>query len=1103
MLMPAFAYDTAQIIKWLGASTVAKARGYVDEVRHLHWDNDVLRADVKGTQRQPYHVEVKFRDDRGAISAQGRCSCPVGFGCKHAAAALLATASDKPEEPDSVRAEVAGWLEGFRSRFASTRSTAAKKTTEANGALALAYVLGTSRVMRMPEVALHKVRLSPDGSLQTLDRPWTNLDSALVKQPKFVSDDDLTILRALIIGRTRNDFGGFALHGEEGADLLQRMLATGRLFTATPSSRDVGEPRRPLTQGEARPGRIEWTPDPDDRVRPVLQTEPASTFVITTEPLWFADAETREAGIVDMPQPARQLVDYLAMPPISLAEAPLVGAMLREVASDLPPPPGHETLNLQIVDIEPVPVLVLDTQSISGTWRPREERTGASVLDFALLSFDYSGFSIDPTHATTILRTESGDMVQVKRRHDVETRYSNQLYELGFRKIPAHQRFGPKAIPAGVLGLPASAAWALFTSDTVPSLREDGWRISMSPEFRFDFIEIDDIQGTAHHSTDGWFDLELGIAVGERSVRLEPLLADLFQRDRRWLAGAIDSIPDDEGIELNTDLGERLRLRASRIKPVVRVLIDLFDTLGTQPLRVSEKDAGRLEALTDTGRWQFHGDVSIRELAQRLQEGPGLREVPVPRGLNAELRVYQREGLNWMQYLRERNLSGVLADDMGLGKTVQTLAHILVEKESGRLDRPALVVLPTTLVHNWREEAKKFAPDLRVLDLHGPQRKDRFDQISEHDLVLTTYPLLWRDLAMLSLYEYHLLILDEAQTVKNVATKAAKGIRDLSSRHRLCLTGTPLENHLGELWAQFDFLLPGFLGTQKDFTKRWRTPIEKYEDPVRRDLLVRRIRPFMLRRRKDEVAKELPQKTTIVRTVSLEGSQRDLYETVRIAMQEKVRMAVADQGLARSHIVVLEALLKLRQVCCDPSLVKLTRAKRVEESAKLDLLLDMLPELLEEGRRVLLFSQFTGMLAIIAAALDEAGLPYVTLTGDTRDRVTPVTRFQDGEVPLFLISLKAGGVGLNLTAADTVIHYDPWWNPAAENQATDRAHRLGQLKPVFVYKLIVAGSIEERIVAMQDRKAALADSILREDAVAGAKFSAEDIEALLAPMPQG
>src|SRR5471030_1362568 len=298
-----------------------------------------------------------------------------------------------------------------------------------------------------------------------------------------------------------------------------------------------------------------------------------------------------------------------------------------------------------------------------------------------------------------------------------------------------------------------------------------------------------------------------------------------------------------------------------------------------------------------------------------------------------------------MQFLREQGLCGVLADDMGLGKTVQTLAHVLAEKEAGRLDRPALIVVPTTLVHNWREEARRFAPDLKVLDLNGHQRKDRFDQIGEHDLILTTYALLWRDQEVLAEHDYHLLILDEAQYVKNATTKAATTIRELRARHRLCLTGTPLENHLGELWAQFDFLLPGFLGSQKDFTQRWRTPIEKGGDVVRRELLARRIRPFMLRRRKDEVAKELPPKTTIVRTVDLEGGQRDLYETVRAAMQEKVREAISARGLARSHLIVLDALLKLRQVCCDPHLVKLDRAQRIKESAKLELLLQMVPEL--------------------------------------------------------------------------------------------------------------------------------------------------------------
>jgi SNF2 family DNA or RNA helicase len=771
-------------------------------------------------------------------------------------------------------------------------------------------------------------------------------------------------------------------------------------------------------------------------------------------------------------------------------------------------------------------VLTLNSHAL-----PSAGKAKGLAVELAGVSFDYDGVSINVDSSVTLVPMPGGDVIHIRRRYEVEKKRLLELRKSGLQKVPTSRVFTSRQLPDTMLGLADADAWSSFVSDAVPELVSKGWRVTMAPEFRYNVIEIDAIDGTAHQAGDGWFDLEMGIRIGERNVRLEPLLADLFRRDRRWLGGTLEAIADDEPIELKTEENKRLRLRADRLKPVVRVLVDLFDSLGASlaegaPLRVPSVDAGRLQALSDTGRWQFRGDDSIRELAQRLQAGPGLREVPVPRSLRAELRAYQQQGLNWMQYLREQGLAGVLADDMGLGKTVQTLAHILAEKEAGRLDRPALIVVPTTLVHNWREEARRFAPELKVLVLNGPQRKERFDQIGEHELILTTYALLWRDQKVLAEHEYHLLILDEAQYVKNATTKAAQAIRGLNARHRLCLTGTPLENHLGELWSQFDFLLPGFLGSQKDFTRRWRNPIEKNNDGVRRSLLARRIRPFMLRRRKDEVAKELPAKTTIVCSVDLEGAQRDLYETVRTAMQEKVRAAVSAQGLARSHIIVLDALLKLRQVCCDPRLVRTIRtanegAERSEDaaprlaspdkaekgargmrSAKLDLLLSMLPELIEEGRRVLLFSQFTGMLALIAEALDEAAIPYVILTGDTTDRITPVERFQQGEVPLFLISLKAGGVGLNLTAADTVIHYDPWWNPAAENQATDRAHRLGQDKPVFVYKLIAAGSIEEKIVELQEQKAGLADSILSEDAAGAAKFSDDDIDALFAPMPE-
>jgi SNF2 family DNA or RNA helicase len=519
-------------------------------------------------------------------------------------------------------------------------------------------------------------------------------------------------------------------------------------------------------------------------------------------------------------------------------------------------------------------------------------------------------------------------------------------------------------------------------------------------------------------------------------------------------------------------------------------------------LRVSRFDAYRLLALEDTLRWQFHGAESILALSRRLLAGPGVVDVPLPQGLNGTLRGYQRTGFNWLQFLREANLGGILADDMGLGKTIQTLAHILAEKEAGRLDKPALVIVPKTLVSNWREEAATFAPDLKVLTLDGPLRRLSFNEIGESDLIVSTYALISRDEEALCQYEYHLLILDEAQYARNPKTKAAGTARRISAEHRLCLTGTPIENHLMDLWAQFDFLMPGFLDSQEAFTKAFRTPIEHGDgDPLRSELLRNRVRPFILRRKKEEVEKELPEKVHIVRSVEIEGGQRDLYETVRATQDEKVRSTIAEMGIAQSSIIILAAILKLREVCCDPRLVNLSAAADVKESAKLKLLIEMVTQLIAEGRKILIFSFFPRMLALIAGELDRIKLGYVELTGDTRDRDTPIKRFQNGEVPLFLISLKTGGVGLNLTAADVVIHYDPWWNPSSENQATDRAHRIGsKAKTLFVYKLLVAGSIEERIVALQQKKAKLADSIVGHDSAGGVKFTQADINALLAPL---
>jgi SNF2 family DNA or RNA helicase len=441
------------------------------------------------------------------------------------------------------------------------------------------------------------------------------------------------------------------------------------------------------------------------------------------------------------------------------------------------------------------------------------------------------------------------------------------------------------------------------------------------------------------------------------------------------------------------------------------------------------------------------------------------------------LRPYQQQGLNWLQFLRQHQLAGILADDMGLGKTLQTLAHIQTEKDAGRLTHPALIVAPVSLLGNWQRETARFCPGLRTHIHHGLSRHGAMQALSETDIVFTPYSLLHRDRDLWMANEWHILVLDEAQNIKNANTHAAQVVGDIPAKHRLCLSGTPMENHLGELWSLFHFLMPGFLGSQKRFGELFRNPIERQGNSEKMDQLRKRITPFMLRRTKNVVASELPPKVETLLPVPLQGKQADLYETIRLGMEKTVRDALNAQGLAKSQITILDALLKLRQVCCDPRLLKLGAASQVQQSAKLAQLLDMLPEMVAEGRKILLFSQFTQMLSLIEQELPRLGIPWVKLTGQSKNRDALIDQFTSGQVPLFLISLKAGGVGLNLPQADTVIHYDPWWNPAVENQATDRAHRIGQTQSVWVVKLVAQGTIEERMLALQARKAQLAQDM--------------------------
>jgi len=705
---------------------------------------------------------------------------------------------------------------------------------------------------------------------------------------------------------------------------------------------------------------------------------------------------------------------------------------------------------------------------------------------------------------------------RLTRNLSAEAEARDQLWGLGL--LPVDEALLQWRSPAAALGheqlwtLPQEDFFGAFWAERVPELERQGWAVVVAPGFAHRpaapeawRVKIERLGLPARQGS--WL-LSLGVEIEGESLDLAPMIADLMRRDARWTSTeAIAGIDDLAVILLHAPGGRRIEAPAATLKAIIGAMVDLLSDpkRAEGPIPLSDWDATRLLGLDELNQrngWQIHGDGDLRRMAKKLLAAGSPQPVAPPSGLGLTLRPYQLTGLAWLQYLREQNLAGILADDMGLGKTAQTLAHLLLEKQAGRLDRPALAVLPTSLLFNWNAEARRIAPDLKVLLLQGPERAKDFGRLAEFDLVLSTYPLLWRDIDALARQPWHLLILDEAQTVKNAASRAAKALRRLSARHKLALTGTPLENHLGELWAQFDFLMPGFLGDARSFQRLWRKPIEVNGESLRAQLLAQRVRPFILRRRKDEVATELPALTTVTRKVQLYGQQRDLYESVRVAADVQVRRVLARRGFAGAQISVLDALLKLRQVCCDPRLVKSVDLAPDTERAKLELLGEMLPELMAEGRRVLVFSQFAEMLALIAAELERLGLPCLTLTGATpvTGRAGIVRRFQAQEVPLMLISLKAGGVGLNLTAADTVIHVDPWWNPAVEAQASARAHRIGQDKPVFVYKLVVAGSIEERMLELQARKQALAEGVLGSDTAETVKFTAQDLDLLLAPL---
>ncbi|NBW96095.1 MAG: DEAD/DEAH box helicase [Planctomycetia bacterium] len=574
-----------------------------------------------------------------------------------------------------------------------------------------------------------------------------------------------------------------------------------------------------------------------------------------------------------------------------------------------------------------------------------------------------------------------------------------------------------------------------------------------------------------------WFELSGSVDFGGPIAEMPALLEALAKGER--------TVPLSDG-----SVGVLPEGFAERLEPML-ALADRHDGR----LRYGRIQVALLDALL-AGQPRSRVDEAFEAIREELARGERPEAEPEPDGFIGTLRHYQREGLGWLAFLERTGLGGCLADDMGLGKTIQVLAMLVrrqtLSRAAGVPHRPTLIVVPKSLVFNWVEEARKFAPSLRVVNHTGSSRTEDSATLLESDVILTTYGTLRRDVLRHRETEYDYVVLDEAQSIKNAASQAAKACRLLKARHRLALTGTPVENHIGELWSIFEFLNPGQLGS----ATRLRQFLAGGRGVDAAEIVARAVRPFLLRRTKAQVLADLPEKTEQTIYCELGVEQRRAYDELREHYRQELTGRIGRVGVGRSRIAVLEALLRLRQTACHPGLVDPARID--EPAAKLDLLLEQLDEVIAEGHKVLVFSQFTSFLSILRRQLDARGSNYEYLDGKTTDRQARVVRFQeDPDCRLFLVSLKAGGQGLNLTAADYIYILDPWWNPAVEAQAVDRAHRIGQTRRVFAYRLIAKDTVEEKILALQDRKRELADSIVRADDSMLATLTADDIELLL------
>ncbi|GAB4502688.1 MAG: DEAD/DEAH box helicase [Anaerolineales bacterium] len=713
----------------------------------------------------------------------------------------------------------------------------------------------------------------------------------------------------------------------------------------------------------------------------------------------------------------------------------------------------------------------INTREITAAPQPRlylEEKDGILNvwLKFGYEKFEVSCESRIPDTSFTY-DAEENTFVRIFRAADVEKIAFSQASEFGLKRVTGNtglfnlrarvdvidflMRYVPKALAAG---------FEVYGEENIKNVRIN----RNKPSISFNISSGID-----------WFDLNTVIQYGDLPVAFKDMRRALKRRENyiKLADGTVGEVPQEwlDRYKHLFNLGEETE----------------------DGLRFSNQQVTLLDQLLGEAE-RVRSDDEFKRRRERLREFTSITPQPLPQNLTAELRPYQKAGVDWLHFLREYQFGGCLADDMGLGKTVQVLAFLQAIKEKNEANKATLVVVPKSLLTNWQREIEKFTPGLRALEYHGYAREKDTSVFDQYDLVITTYGVVIKDIELFRSYRFHYAILDEAQAIKNPVSQSAKACRLLLADHRLVMTGTPVENSSFELWSQFAFLNPGLLGNLDYFKSEIGGPIERDANADTAQFLRKMVYPFILRRTKEQVAPELPPRTERIIYGEMEPAQRKIYTQTREQYRQALLGLIDEEGVNNARMKILEGLLRLRQICIHPVLVDKSYRG---ESAKFEMLLENIETLLSEGHKALIFSQFVETLKLLRAELDSRNVRYAYLDGQTNNRQEQVDAFQsDSSLPFFLISLKAGGVGLNLTAADYVIHIDPWWNPAVEMQASDRAHRIGQDKPVFVYKYILRDSVEEKILQLQEHKKNLVEQLITTDGSFFKNISAEDVKML-------